>query len=130
MKKNNEGSGKSIMHLQAAVNPFDSFVRCIGLSPQTHLVKYDPDAPLHDRYTQETNFVTAEEAQILRTRYIHFASGEGRAEALWEAWWMANALGRAGVPNQVDSWGAGYPHNWLTWRAMMPQILGEWTRGA
>lgn len=66
LRKNYEDSGKSIMHLQAAVHPFDSFVRCIGLGPQTHLVKYDPDAPLHDRYTQDTNFVTAEEAQILR----------------------------------------------------------------
>ena len=66
LRKNYEESGKSIMHLQAAVHPFDSFVRCIGLGPQTHLVKYDPDAPLHDRYTQDTNFVTAEEAQVLR----------------------------------------------------------------
>jgi len=66
---------------------------------------------------------------VLRTRYIHFASGEGKAEALWESWWMANALGKAGVPNRVDSWGPSYPHDWLTWRAMMPQILGEWTRG-
>jgi len=66
LRKNYEESGKSIMHLQAAVDPFDSFVRCIGLGPQTHLVKYDPDAPLHDRYTQETDFVSAEEAQILR----------------------------------------------------------------
>ncbi len=66
LRKLYEESGKSIMHLQAAVHPFDSFVRCIGLGPQTHLVKYDPDAPLHDRYTQETNFVTDEEAQILR----------------------------------------------------------------
>ena len=65
---------------------------------------------------------------VLRTRYIHFASGEGKAEALWESWWMANALGRAGVPNRVDSWGPSYPHDWLTWRAMMPQILDEWTR--
>lgn len=66
LRKHYEESGKSIMHLQAAVHPFDSFVRCIGLGPQTHLVKYDPDAPLHDRYTQETDFVTAEEAQVLR----------------------------------------------------------------
>lgn len=67
---------------------------------------------------------------VLRTRYIQFASGEGKAEAPWESWWMANALGRAGVPNRVTSWGPDYPHDWLTWRAMMPQILGEWTRGA
>jgi esterase/lipase superfamily enzyme len=67
---------------------------------------------------------------VLRTRYIHLASGEGKAEALWESFWMANALGKAGIPNQVDSWGAQYPHDWLTWRAMMPQILGAWTKGA
>ncbi|CAN5831894.1 hypothetical protein BH11MYX2_BH11MYX2_28170 [soil metagenome] len=66
LRKNYEESGKAVMHLQAAVDPFDSFVRCIGLGPQTHLVKYDPDAPLHDRYTQETNFVSDDEAQILR----------------------------------------------------------------
>ncbi|HEY4219998.1 MAG TPA: hypothetical protein VGO62_01620, partial [Myxococcota bacterium] len=46
-----EESGKLVMHLQSAVHPFDSFVRCIGLGPQTYLVKYDPGAPLHDRYT-------------------------------------------------------------------------------
>ena len=39
------------MHLQAAVEPYDRFVRCIGLGPQTRVVRYDPDAPLHDRYT-------------------------------------------------------------------------------
>ncbi len=61
-----EESGKTVMHLQAAVHPFDSFVRCIGLGPQTHLVKYDPDAPLHDRYTQEQRFVSADEAQLLQ----------------------------------------------------------------
>ena len=66
LKARYEESGKSVMHLQAAVHPFDSFVRCIGLGPQTHLVKYDPDAALHDRYTQATDFVSADEAEILR----------------------------------------------------------------
>jgi len=59
-------SGKLVMHLQKAVHPFDSFVRCIGLGPQTHLVKYDPGAALHDRYTMAKDFMSAEEAQILR----------------------------------------------------------------
>jgi len=66
LKKTYEESGKGVMHLQAAVNPFDSFVRCIGLGPQTHLVRYEPDAPLHDRYTQDQDFVSADEAQLLR----------------------------------------------------------------
>ncbi|HEY5937580.1 MAG TPA: hypothetical protein VIU61_23195 [Kofleriaceae bacterium] len=61
-----EESGKLVMHLQKAVDPFDSFVRCIGIGPQTRLVKYNPSAPLHDRYTMEKDFVADDEAKILR----------------------------------------------------------------
>jgi hypothetical protein len=61
-----EESGKLVMHLQKAVHPFDSFVRCIGLGPQTHLIKYNPSAPLHDRYTMDKNFVSPDEDQLLR----------------------------------------------------------------
>ncbi len=66
LRRKYEESGKTVMHLQAAVAPFDSFVRCIGLGPQTHLIKYEPDEPLHDRYSQATNFVSDEESKLLR----------------------------------------------------------------
>ena len=59
-------SGKAVMHLQAAVNGFDRFVRCIGFGPQTHCVLYDPEAPLHDRYTTQTKFISAKEEEHLR----------------------------------------------------------------
>ena len=45
-----EKSDKMVMHLQAAVQPYNAFYRCVGLGPQVHLVNYDPDAPLHGRY--------------------------------------------------------------------------------
>lgn len=61
-----EESGKSVMHLQAAVNGFDRFVRCIGFGPQTHCVLYDADAPLHDRYTTKTDFISKAEEEHLR----------------------------------------------------------------
>jgi hypothetical protein len=61
-----EESGKFVMHLQKAVHPFDTFVRCIGLGPQTTLIKYNPSAPLHDRYTMEKDFASADDAQVLR----------------------------------------------------------------
>ena len=61
-----EESGKLVMHLQKAVHPYDRFVRCIGLGPQTHLVNYDPSAPLHDRYTQDRDFISEDDAQVLR----------------------------------------------------------------
>jgi hypothetical protein len=59
-------SGKLVMHLQKAVEPFDRFVRCIGIGAQTKIVRYDPSAALHDRYTMDKNFVTADEASVLR----------------------------------------------------------------
>ncbi|HQY61690.1 MAG: hypothetical protein IPF92_16980 [Myxococcales bacterium] len=61
-----EESGKSVMHVQAAVSDFDRFVRCIGFGPQTHCVLYDPDAPLHDRYTTKKDFISAAEEEHLR----------------------------------------------------------------
>ena len=60
-----EQSGKLVMHLQKAVDPFDRFVRCIGLGPQTMVVLYNPSAPLHDRYTMERDFINAEERSLL-----------------------------------------------------------------
>ena len=64
---------------------------------------------------------------VLRTRFVQFVSGEGKAEAVWESWAMANALGKQGIPNRVDSWGPDWPHDWMTWRKMAPQVLGQWT---
>lgn len=61
-----EDSGTRVMHLQAAVYPYDSFVRCVGLGPQVRFVNYKPDAPLHDRYGMEENFLNTQEQKLLR----------------------------------------------------------------
>ena len=58
-------SGTRVMHLQQGVVPFEGFVRCIGLGPQWCCVNYDPDAPLHDRYRMDTDFLTTEDEQRL-----------------------------------------------------------------
>jgi hypothetical protein len=60
-----EASGTKVMHLQSAVLPYDYFVRCIGLGPQTRVVNYDPSAPLHDRYRMDRGFLTAEQQSEL-----------------------------------------------------------------
>jgi hypothetical protein len=61
-----EQSGKMVMHLQAAVDPHDLFVRCIGLGPQTYVVRYEPDKPLHERYQVDFEFVDEDEWKQLR----------------------------------------------------------------
>jgi len=63
---------------------------------------------------------------VLKTRLIYLVSGEGKAEDLGESWRMGNALGARGIPNRVDSWGRDWPHDWQTWREMLPKYLGEW----
>ena len=54
------------MHLQRAVSPYDSFIRCIGLGPQVNMVSYDPGAPLHARYTAGTPDLSEADGKRLR----------------------------------------------------------------
>jgi esterase/lipase superfamily enzyme len=63
--------------------------------------------------------------EALRKRFVLLASGEGRAEDIGESWRVAQILGAKGIPNRVDSWGPDWPHDWPTWRRMLPQYLGE-----
>ncbi len=70
LKKAYEESGTSVMHLQEAVTPFDRFVRCVGLGPQTRVILYDIEAPLHDRYTLERDFATEEELALIRDQTL------------------------------------------------------------
>jgi len=60
-----EQSGQRVMHLQRAVDPYNLFVRCLGVGPQVNIIPYDPSAPLHDRYKVDFNFVDAEEWSLL-----------------------------------------------------------------
>ena len=56
-----DGSGTRVHHLQAGVKDSDLFIRAIGVGPQVHLVRYDPDAPLHGRYTVDFHFADGDE---------------------------------------------------------------------
>ena len=59
----------------------------------------------------------------LRTRFVILATGQGPHEAPDESWRVAHELGSRGVPNRVDLWGPEWPHDWHTWRAMLPSYL-------
>jgi esterase/lipase superfamily enzyme len=61
----------------------------------------------------------------LRTRHVLLLHGEGRAESPEESWKVARCLGAHRVPNHVVSWGKDWPHDWVTWRKMLPQYLAE-----
>ncbi len=53
-------SGERLMHLQAAVEDFDVFVRSLSIGAETMVMRYDPSRPLHDRYSVAHDFLTPE----------------------------------------------------------------------
>lgn len=63
----------------------------------------------------------------LRTRFVVLAHGSGAWEDPGESWRVAKVLGDQGIPNRVDDWGPDYPHDWATWRHMLPRYLEEMT---
>jgi len=53
-------SGERLMHLQAAVDGFDVFVRSLSIGAETMSMHFDPDAPMHERYSVQHGFLTPE----------------------------------------------------------------------
>ena len=55
-----DDSGQRLMHLQASVEDFDVFARSLSIGPETMVMKFDPDLPMHDRYAVAHDFLTPE----------------------------------------------------------------------
>jgi hypothetical protein len=53
-------SGERLMHLQAAVDGYDVFVRSLSIGAETMSMHFDPGAPLHERYSVRHGFLTSE----------------------------------------------------------------------
>jgi esterase/lipase superfamily enzyme len=85
------------------------------ISPLLYLSYVSPDSAYADK---------------LRETFVLLPTGEGKWEDPAESWKVANALGRLGVPNRVDLWGKDRPHDWMTWRDMLPKYLADWTQDA
>lgn len=52
-----DASGEMLMHLQAAVEPHDVFTRALTIGPETRVLKFRPDLPMHDRYEVAHDFL-------------------------------------------------------------------------
>jgi hypothetical protein len=89
-------SGTEVMNLQAAVLPHDFFVRNVGLGPQIRHVNYDPGAPLHDRYRQDIDFLSAEDQQTLKDMTLTINTFFG-----WD-FNSCEALRRDGIWHPID----------------------------
>src|SRR5262249_17303798 len=91
-----EKSGKHLMHLQAGMRTYGSFVRAVALGPQVRLMKYDPSAPLHGRYLPDRDFASAADAQVLADTVLTINSFFG-----WD-FNSCESLRRDGVWHPID----------------------------
>ncbi len=51
-------SGERLMHLQQAVEDYDVFTRSLSIGPETMVMKFRPELPMHDRYAVEHDFLS------------------------------------------------------------------------
>jgi hypothetical protein len=53
-------SGEMLMHLQASVEGYDVFARSLSIGAETMVMKFDPEQPMHGRYSVSHDFLTPE----------------------------------------------------------------------
>jgi len=128
------GASIGAFHAAAVLCRFpDVFHRALPMSGTFNLMRFIEAKEPTDyfRVSSPLYFVPHLEGRhldVLRTRYIHIVTGEGKYENLGESYGLAKVLGAKSIPNFVDSWGPDWSHDWVTWRAMLPKYLDEWTR--
>lgn len=52
-------SGQRLMHLQQAVEGYDVFARSLSIGAETMVMRFDPDQPMHARYSVSHDFLDA-----------------------------------------------------------------------
>jgi hypothetical protein len=62
-----DASGQRIMHLQASVEDFDVFARSLSIGPETMIMKFRPDRPMHDRYEVAHDFLSPDVGEEVLT---------------------------------------------------------------
>ena len=62
--------------------------------------------------------------QIRQSRHIHILTGSGSYEDPGASGRFAKVLYDKGIWYELDVWGEEWPHDWNTWRAMLPHYIG------
>jgi hypothetical protein len=53
-----DASGERLMHLQESVEGYDVFARSLSIGPETMVMHFRPDLPMHDRYAVSHDFLS------------------------------------------------------------------------
>lgn len=58
-------------------------------------------------------------------KHIHLVTGQGNYENPDASRRFSAILSAKGIPHELDLWGYDMPHDWPTWRAMLPHYIGS-----
>src|SRR5580700_4931180 len=50
-------SGEMLMHLQKAIDDYDAFARSLSIGAETMVMRFQPEQPMHLRYSVEHSFL-------------------------------------------------------------------------
>ncbi len=108
----------------------DVFRLAICMSGTYDLAKFMKGEPTSDHhFNTPSRFLPdlpeGPHLEQLRKRFALLVHGRGKAEDPAESWRVAAVLGSRGIPNRVVEWGEEWPHDWPTWRKMLPIYLDE-----
>lgn len=126
-------SGVSLGALHAANTLFrrpDMFDGTIAMSGIYDLKEYskgyfDEDCYFNSPVDYLANMTDPYWLNHLRTKsHIYFLSGSGNYEDPNASLLMGRILTAKGIPHDVDIWGNTFTHDWPTWRAMLPYVVG------
>lgn len=108
----------------------DLFDGCIALSGGYNLYDYFDSYGYHDDNIYFNNiceYLPNMHGQPVRTlqqkHQIHILTGQGNYENPDDSRHLSGLLWSKGIGNNLDIWGWDMPHDWPTWRAMLPYYI-------
>ena len=107
----------------------DVFAGCIGMSGCYELSDYtkgyhDEDVYFNSPMQYIPNLTDPYLLAHLRNlKHIHLVSGAGNYEAPEASRQFSGVLSHQGITHELDIWGHDVPHDWPTWRKMLPYYL-------
>ncbi len=55
-----DASGERLMHLQQSIEGYDVFTRSLSIGPETMVMRFRPELPMHERYAVDHEFLDAD----------------------------------------------------------------------